>query len=68
MNFIDLLLGRDRFAVSATNEDSTYLENLKNLKAYDEAGNFRIRIREQSSSINWLTSRRLLHSVLELGY
>ena len=39
MNFIDLLLGRGRFAASAANEDSTYLENVKNLKAYDEAGN-----------------------------
>ena len=39
MNFIDLLLGRGSFAVSAANEDSTYLENVKNLKAYDKAGN-----------------------------
>ncbi len=39
MNFLDLLLGRGRFAVSAAQENSTYLENVKNLKAYDEAGN-----------------------------
>ena len=40
MNFIDLLLGRGRFAVSAANEDSTYLENVKNLKAYKEIRGF----------------------------
>ena len=39
MNFIDLLFGRGRFGVSAANEDSSYLENVKNLKAYDEDGN-----------------------------
>ena len=39
MNFIDLLLGRGSFVASAANEDRTYLEYVKNLKAYDEAGN-----------------------------
>lgn len=39
INFIDLLLERSSFAVSAASEDSTYLENVKNLKAYDEADN-----------------------------
>lgn len=39
MNFIDLLFSRGSFAVSAANEDSSYLENVTNLKAYDEAGN-----------------------------
>ena len=38
INFIDLFLGRGSFAVSEANEDSAYLENVEDLKAYDEAG------------------------------
>ena len=43
MNFIDLLFGRGSFGASAADEGAdgdltSYLANVKNLKAYDEAG------------------------------